>query len=292
MAAEGKGRGICHLGTMEAGVGHEMSGAEVQRKRIGRAAVLPALVVLVLWAVFMLDKGLELELYRWGVLPRSLEGLVGVICSPFIHGDVEHLFNNSVPVFLLGWALMYFYPRNAGPVVLVAWLVSGFWVWISARGNYHIGASGVVYGLAAFLFFSGVFRKQRTLMALSLLVVFLYGSMVWGIFPIVPRISWESHLWGGVAGLFMAWLYRHVPPAVQDPVRPTLEDEEEDEGQHVGDGPLGPARPPLRIVYHLDPGDEVNDEELAWRRKLADDGHAFDPQRTSGTWMDEDGHGS
>lgn len=268
----------------------------MQQRRMVRAAVLPALVVLVLWCVFLLDKGLGWDLYRWGILPRSFSGLTGVITSPFIHGDMEHLFNNSVPLFLLGWALMYFYPRNAGPVVLVTWLVSGIWVWISARGNFHIGASGVVYGLASFLFFSGVFRKQRTLMALSLLVVFLYGSMVWGIFPIVPRMSWESHLWGGLAGTLMAYLYRHVPPAVQDPMRKPMEDDEDEEMDEQAhphpqfQGPLRSPRPPLHVVYHMDPGDEVDDDEMAWRRKLANEGRPFDPERTSGTWMEGDGY--
>jgi hypothetical protein len=120
-------------------------------------------------------------------------------------------------------------------------------------------------------------------MALSMLVVFLYGSMVWGIFPIVPRISWESHLWGGVAGVLMAYLYRKVPPAIQDPPPPVFEDDDE---EPASPDALFPPRHavPLRIVYHLDPGDEVNDEELAWRRKLADEGQPFDPDRTSGTW--------
>jgi membrane associated rhomboid family serine protease len=257
---------------------------DVPRKRIARSAILPALTVLVLWSVYLLDKGLGLELYRWGVLPRSLDGIPGIFFSPFIHGDLEHLFNNSVPMFLLGWSLIYFYPRKAGVVVLVSWLVSGIWVWISARSNYHIGASGVVYGLAAFLFVSGLLRRQRTLMALSMLVVFLYGSMVWGVFPIVPRISWESHLWGGVAGVLMAYLYRNVPPAVQDAPPPVFEDDDDEEGTAVKDPMFPPPTVPLRIVYHMDPGDEVIDEELAWRRKLTDEGQPFDPDRTSGTW--------
>lgn len=258
---------------------------DVPRKRIARSAILPALMVLVLWLVYLLDKGLDLELYRWGVLPRTLAGLSGIIFSPFIHGDLEHVFNNSVPMFLLGWSLIYFYPRKAGNVVLVSWLVSGIWVWISARGNYHIGASGVVYGLAAFLFFSGVLRKQRTLMALSMLVVFLYGSMVWGIFPIVPRMSWESHLWGGLAGTLMAFLYRHVPPAVQDPLPPVYDDDDdEDEQDPTGAFQPPSSAPPLRIVYHLDPGDEANDAEKVLRQQQGKNGESFDPDRTSGTW--------
>lgn len=258
---------------------------DVPRKRIARSAILPALTVLVLWLVYLLDKGLDLELYRWGVLPRTLAGLPGVIFSPFIHGDMEHVFNNSVPVFLLGWSLIYFYPRKAGNVVLVSWLVSGIWVWISARGNYHIGASGVVYGLAAFLFVSGLLRKQRTLMALSMLVVFLYGSMVWGIFPIVPRMSWESHLWGGVSGVLMAFLYRNVPPAVQDPLPPVYDDDDEDDEQEPGSTMHVPKMAaPLRIVYHLDRGGKVNDAAQVPLSQPGKDGESFDPDRTSGTW--------
>ncbi len=261
-----------------------------QRKRLLTAAILPAVVVMLLWAVFVVDRGFDLDLFRYGILPREVTGLLGVLFSPFLHGDVEHLFNNSIPVMVLGWGLMYFYPRIAGRVVLASWIISGIWVWISARGNYHIGASGVVYSLAAFLFFSGVLRRQRTLMALSLLVVFLYGSMIWGIFPIVPRMSWESHLWGGVAGTLMAFLYRHIPPAVQDPQLPVYDEDDVDEQdvQDSADPLLPPGRGPLRIVYHLDPGDGSNEEEPASRRKFTNGGEPFDPDRTSGTWSDEE----
>lgn len=258
---------------------------DVPRKRMARAAVLPALVVLLMWVVHLLNVGLELGLHRWGVLPRTLAGLPGILFSPFIHGDFEHLFNNSVPMFLLGWSLIYFYPRKAGNVVLVTWLVSGIWVWISARGNYHIGASGVVYGLVGFLFFSGVLRKQRTLMALSLLVVFLYGSMVWGVLPIVPRISWESHLWGGLSGVLMAFLYRKVPPAVQDPPRVVYDDdddEDEEDEVHPLEAPV--LMQPMRIVYHSDHGEVPIGEPGSLEPSGKSDGHAMDPLRTSGTW--------
>ncbi len=262
---------------------------DVPRKRMARAAVLPALVVLLLWVVHLLNVGLELGLHRWGVLPRTLAGLPGILFSPFIHGDFEHLFNNSVPLFLLGWSLIYFYPRKAGNVVLVTWLVSGIWVWISARGNYHIGASGVVYGLVAFMFFSGVLRKQRTLMALSMLVVFLYGSMVWGVLPIVPRISWESHLWGGLSGVLMAVLYRKVPPAVQDPPRIVHDDDDEDEEDEVHpiEAPLDMQ--PMRIVYHSEQGEVPLVDASSLESAAKSDGHAMDPMRTSGTWLGKEG---
>lgn len=267
---------------------------DVPRKRILRAAVLPALVVLLLWVVFLLDHGLQLELYRYGILPRSWAGLPGILLSPFIHGDAEHVFNNSVPIFFLGWSLIYFYPRKAGSVVLVSWLASGIWVWISARGNYHVGASGVVYGLATFLFVSGMLRKQRTLMALSMLVVFLYGSMVWGVFPIVPRVSWESHLWGALSGVLMAILYRNVPPAVQDPKPLLLDDPDDDDGvadeqgQDVIHMPIcalpSVSADPLRIVYHMSGADLLPPAAGGDEHEDPGNSRRMDAGNTSGTW--------
>lgn len=216
-----------------------MEGQDVapRDRKVANSIVPPALVVLVLWSAFLLDGTYAFNLARWGILPRTLIGLRGVLFSPFIHGDMEHLLNNSIPILVLGSALLYFFPRLAGRVVLASWIISGTWVWISARDNYHIGASGVVYGIAAFLFTSGLLRKQRTLMGLSLLVVFLYGGLIWGVFPIVPRISWESHFWGAAAGVIMAFLYRNVPSAVRDPKPPIWDEEEDVPGADPANGP-------------------------------------------------------
>ncbi len=226
----------------------------VRERKWTTSVVPPAILVIVLWSVFLLDRTFQLDLYQYGILPRSASGLIGIVTAPFVHGDMEHVLNNSIPLLVLGTALLYFFPRVAGRVVLASWLISGLWVWISARSNYHIGASGVVYGLAAFLFTSGLIRKQRTLMGLSMLVVFLYGSMLWGIFPIVPRISWESHFWGGAAGAIMAYLYRHVPAAVRDP-KPISWDEDEDDdiplAEVLSDPPPGPTEvPPVQGPWH------------------------------------------
>lgn len=207
-----------------------------RERKLATSAVLPGIVVLLLWCAYILDQGLDLSLYRFGIFPRTVKGLVGIITAPMVHGDLDHLLNNSIPAFVLGWALMYFFPHLAGRVVIGSWLVSGIWVWLSARANYHIGASGVVYGLAAFLFTSGILRKQRMLMGLSLLVVFLYGSMLWGMFPLFPRISWESHFWGAATGVAMAYMYRNIPSAVSDP-REITWDEDDDEPP-TGEGPL------------------------------------------------------
>ncbi len=208
-------------------------------RKLGTSAVLPAIIALALWCVYLLDQGLHLDLYQHGIYPRTLQGLPGVLFSPFIHGDTEHVLNNSIPVVVLGTALMYFFPRLAGRVLLYSWLVSGLGVWLSARASYHIGASGIVYGLAAFLFTTGVLRKQRMLMGLSLLVVFLYGSMLWGVVPLFPKISWESHFWGAAAGVAMAFAYRNIPSVVRDPREVVWPEEEEEDG--TADGAVDPA---------------------------------------------------
>lgn len=211
------------------------------RRRLATALIPPLLVVAVLWIVFAFDRVYSLDLYRFGVFPRQTKGLLGILVSPFVHADLEHLVNNSAPILVLGWLLVYFYPKAMMPVTLACWGLGGLWVWVTARENYHIGASGVIYGLAAFLFLSGVLRKLVPLMAVSLIVVFLYGSMVWGVLPLEPRISWESHLFGAIAGLLMAWFYRKVPPAHVPPPL-VLEDDPEE------------AEPPA--YTNADPGDE------------------------------------
>ncbi|MCB0764232.1 MAG: rhomboid family intramembrane serine protease [Flavobacteriales bacterium] len=219
-----------------------------ERRLIG-SVVLPAIAVVILWCVYLLDEAFGLQLVRYALYPRDAGGLLGIATAPFLHShtdNMSHIWNNSVALLMLGWGLMYFYPRVAGRVVLLSVLIGGAGVWLTGRASYHLGASGVVYGIAAFLFLSGLLRRQRTLMALSLLVVFLYGSLIWGILPLVPNLSWESHLWGAFAGVISALIYRSVPPAVHDPEPVHFEDEEED----PTDGP-GPVPEPPPVTYHL-----------------------------------------
>lgn len=251
MAEPKEGPDLWELNNMHDG-GTPVAVQAPRERKLITSAVIPAIVVLVLLSIFFLDGAFGLDLYRFGTYPRSAQGLIGIITSPFIHGDLEHVLNNCVPLFVLGWALLYFFPRLAGRVVLGTWLVSGVWVWLSARANFHIGASGVVYGLAAFLFTSGLLRKQRTLMGLSLLVVFLYGGLLWGMFPLFPRISWESHFWGAAAGVALAFIYRHVPSAVRDPREIKWEEEEEEV-----------TAPELIAPSTADEGDE--DGARSWR---------------------------
>ena len=150
----------------------------------------------------------SLNFTKAGILPRNLSGLKGVLCAPFIHSDTNHLFNNSIPLFVLLSFLIYFYRAVYIKVLFFGGLLSGLLTWLIAREAFHIGASGIVYLLFSFVFFSGIIKKQFQLVAVSLIVIFLYGSMVWYVFPIKEGISWEGHLSGFVVGLIFAFMFK------------------------------------------------------------------------------------
>ena len=174
---------------------------------------LPALWVGTLWLIHLFGLVTGLDLSQLGVYPRRADGLVGILSAPLIHGSFDHLISNSLPLFFLLAGLGYFYRREQWTVILVSFLAPGIWVWVAGRSSYHIGASGMVYALAFFVFFSGVFRRDRQAIALALAVALLYGGMVWGIFPLQPGVSWESHLFGAIAGIILAYYLRgHRPP--------------------------------------------------------------------------------
>jgi len=174
--------------------------------------IYPLLLLLILWLVQWLGSIYTFDFYKLGLLPRTLIGLRGILFMPLLHSqhDLHHLINNSVVVYLLLALLVYFYRSLALRVFIFCWLLTGFFVWIYAqnRGAYHIGMSGVIYALLGFLFTFGILQKHLPLQALSLLIVFLYGNMIWGIFPIRANVSWEGHFMGLVAGIFLAFIYR------------------------------------------------------------------------------------
>ena len=174
---------------------------------------IPLYFILLLWIIKWVEYKFGIDASSLGVKPQTLSGLKGIIFSPMIHADTVHLANNTVPLFILSMALFYFYKPIKWRVIIISWLVSGILTWLIGRGNsYHIGASGLIYALASFLFFSGFIRKYPRLIAISLIVTFLYGSMVWGIFPNEVRISWEGHLSGGIIGLLLAIVFRKIGP--------------------------------------------------------------------------------
>lgn len=174
--------------------------------------ILPFFFVFLLWIIKIIDASDSLNLFYYGVFPREIKGLLGIILSPLIHSDFNHLLSNSFPLLILGTGIIYFYRDLAYRVIGFVWLTSGICVWLGARESYHIGASGLIYGLAAFLFLSGLIRKDVRLASISLLVVFLYGGLVWGVLPIFPHISWEYHLFGGLSGFVAAVIYRNRGP--------------------------------------------------------------------------------
>ncbi|MDB4534638.1 rhomboid family intramembrane serine protease [Vicingaceae bacterium] len=179
-----------------------------EKNKILNALIHPVLFVMVIGLVNFTQYVFDLNLVKYGVYPRDPKGLIGIVASPLIHGSFSHLFNNSLPILILGTLLFYFYKEVAFKVSTWIYLMVGFWTWVYAREAYHIGASGLLYGLFSFVLISGFIRRNKNLISLSFAVVFLYGSLVWGIFPIDVQISFEGHLWGFVAGTILAIYYR------------------------------------------------------------------------------------
>ena len=149
---------------------------------------------------------------QFGILPREISGLVGILTAPLIHSNIEHLFSNAIPLLVLGTSIYYFYPESSKNTIPIIYICTNILVWLFARESYHIGASGIVYGLAAYLFFSGVIKKDKRAITLTLLTAFLYGGLVVGVFPTKEGVSWESHLFGFLTGSVLAILYRKKDP--------------------------------------------------------------------------------
>ncbi|HMR17045.1 MAG TPA: rhomboid family intramembrane serine protease [Mariniflexile sp.] len=170
--------------------------------------IYPVFIVLVIWSVFSFEIHYNVNLSSYGIYPQTLKGLRGIVFSPFIHGSIQHIYQNTVPLFVLSMALFYFYKPIAWKVLVFGMLLSGFFTWCIGRPSYHIGVSGLIYVLVSFIFFKGILTKYYRLVALSLLVIFLYGSMIWYTLPIDEGISWEGHLSGLVTGLLFALFFR------------------------------------------------------------------------------------
>ncbi len=205
------------------------------RKKLLLSMIIPGILIFLMWLVKIIEILFEIDFSGFGIYPLTARGLPGIIFSPFIHADINHLFNNSLPLFFLSVALFYFYSEVALKIFTWTFFLTGLLVWIAGREAWHIGASGLVYGLASFLFFSGIIRRYFRLIALSLLIVFLYGSMVWGIFPgIYKNVSWESHMLGFFSGVVLAVWYRKEGP--QKPVYEWMEEEEKEAKELNDDG--------------------------------------------------------
>lgn len=233
-------------------------------KQIYSSVFYPGLLVATMWLVFCVQHMYSLNVFKLGVLPRKPEALHGVITSVFVHGDWAHIASNTLPLLVLGTLLFYFYKKIAKATGLWIWLISGIWLWIGGRNSdahpqYHIGASTLVYGLASFLFFSGVFRRHIPLMVVSALVVFLYGSLVWGVFPIQQGVSWEGHLFGALAGCLVAFSYRKEGPQRKVYVWENETDDTDDIDQDPSAGTDSLSYGQIRYLYR--PGGHKDKDE-------------------------------
>ncbi len=236
------------------------------KKRFIHSLLPPAVLILLIWAVWLVEYISHQDFSGYGLLPQHLSGLKGIILSPFLHASFAHISANTVPLFVLSAGLFYFYERLAYRILALLWITTGFWVWIFAKDTgIHIGASGIVYALAGFHFMGGVLKKEARLMAFSLVVVFLYGGLIWGIIPdFFPEknISWESHLLGLLAGVMIAIFYRSYGPQKKEYLWDDEDDEPDQEPPAISEiEPLSndngtpleetTATPPVKIIYHL-----------------------------------------
>jgi membrane associated rhomboid family serine protease len=183
-----------------------------EKYKLINSAIVPFIIVAFMWLIKLIEYYYKLDFSELGILPLKEKGLLGIITAPFIHENFSHLASNSVPFFVSASMIIYFYKDVALKTLILIYLVTGLWVWSMGRESYHVGASGVVYGYISFIFFSGFIRRNKKLMAVSMLMVFLYGGFFWGVipkfYPEFMNISWESHLMGGIAGLLFAFVYR------------------------------------------------------------------------------------
>jgi len=211
------------------GTGIDEASLAADRNLIRRSLTVTFGILIVIWCVYLIDEQLGLDLRRFGNRPLRKNGLPGVLLMPLLHGDFQHLWGNTVSFFSLNSLLLYFY-RNLGYKVLGwSWLATGCLLWLSGAPGNHIGLSGVIYALSAFLFLSGLIRQSPRLIRVSMVVAFLYGSIVWGVFPIEVGVSWQGHLSGALVGSLLAVAWRRQGP--QKPAPPPFEEEEEVESR-------------------------------------------------------------
>ena len=208
-----------------------MQRAEKDKLKFRLSLLLTLLAIGVLWIVKIIETSIDENAFaHYGVLPRDVSGLKGIFLYPFIHGDWDHLISNSIPLLVLGTIFLYTYSRVAIRSLFLIYILGGFWLWLignwgSDVTSYHIGASGMVYGIASFLAFSGMIRKDRQSTGIALFVILFYGGMVWGILPIQEGVSWEGHLTGAMAGMVAAFGFRNEGRPSVDQFSGEIEDQ-------------------------------------------------------------------
>ena len=207
---------------------HTLNNPQKDSFNLKRSFTIVAAFTIALWLIKIVEALIGARLYKYGILPGQLSGLMGVFWAPLIHGSFSHLLANTAPLLILGTALLYGYPKSAKIVVPAIYIGTGLGVWLFARETYHIGASGLTFGFMFFVFTIGAIRWERRAIALSMVVFLLYGGMVWGIFPNEPGISYESHFFGAMFGIILAILLRNYDPNIPEKEYNWEEDNEDD----------------------------------------------------------------
>lgn len=205
-------------------------------RRIFLALVIPSFFLFILYAIEVLEVGMDWDFTKLGVYPLEKKGVFGIFAHPLVHSGFKHLFANTVPLLFLSWCLFYFYRDLGAFIFFFLWITGGIFTFLIGQPGWHVGASGLIYGLAFFLFFSGLIRKHVPLIAISLLVTFLYGGLVWNMFPQFARenISWEGHLSGAIAGSLAALLFRNRGPQKPNPFADEEKEEEDSWEETLG----------------------------------------------------------
>ena len=221
--------------------------AKIEIRRLLVAAVIPTFFMVLCWMMFAAERLLDVSFSQYGLMPREISHWFGVFTMPFLHASLSHIFSNTVSFVVLGTMLFYFYPEKALRVFLISYIFTGILTWIIGIGGVHIGASGMIYAFAAYIFTVGARSGNIQNMALSLIVVFLYGSMVWGLYPQNTGISWEGHLAGAVTGLVCAFIYP-IKKVVHD-----FDDEDDDDYDTTFEGS------DIEIKYHYKSEKEKNE---------------------------------
>lgn len=196
-----------------------------EKEHIRKSLLIPVIFVLIIWIIKIIETMAGISFVIYGVNPGSISGLIGVLAFPLIHGSWEHLFSNTLPVLLLSMGVLYFYKSSGIKVLLMAYFIPGICIWLFGRESYHVGASAVIYSLAAYLFFSGIIKRDKRAITLALIVTFFYGGLVWGVLPLKKGISWEGHLFGALTGIAAAIIFKKKDPYK----RYDWEDEDDDD---------------------------------------------------------------
>ncbi len=227
-----------------------------------QALLFPLVLSLLMWLVYKIDVIYDLDLYLYGVFPRTINGLLGILATPLIHdtSGYNHVLENTIALLFFGTFLYYFYSKIATKIMLISWIFTHLLVWIFAKQVYHVGMSGEIYAIAFFLMTSSIIRKNKQLTGVLFLIIFLYGSIFWGLFPLIPGVSWESHLMGAITGTLLGILYRKfnannivvVPPITDDPA-----DDDPNAWWKTGVIPNENTEPEQpKIIYDFKPTDE------------------------------------